>query len=203
VCNQDEFVGYENGFWVCVPHVNDPDAHHPANAQGIDIVPNSVTVGESLLSDGRIDLGPEADDHLSVQMVRSFVVGGDADALHQHAAQTGSGTITALDTNGFALATMAAPRSTHMTLHVANAYCLALEHDGFDDWRVPSFDELRHLMLKGALPRTPTDDHEFFWSASFYRRESTDSIQYYAPNHRFAIGAWDPDANNISVYCVR
>lgn len=201
VCNADEFVGYENGFWVCVPHANDPDAHHPANAQGLDISPNSVAVGQSRLSDGIIDLGPESDDHLSAQMIRTLVAGGDAGALHQHAAQAcGSDSI---DSNGFTRATMAAPRSTNtMAMYLANQYCQNLDHDNFQDWRLPSYDELRHFLVSGDLVVIPNQETTFFWSTTTLRVESSTNFTYKTLNHHFDVGA-SVTSNTLSVYCVR
>jgi len=53
--------------------------------------PNSVAVGASRLTDGELDLGPEADDSLSAAMLQTLVAGGNADALHGHAAQGAGG----------------------------------------------------------------------------------------------------------------
>ena len=201
MCNADEFLGYENGFWVCVHHVNDPNAHHPADAHGLDINPNSVAVGQSRLSDGLIDLGPETDDHLNAEMIRTLVAGGDASALHQHAAQAANS--DSIDTNGFSRATMASPRSTdEMTLYSANQYCQGLIHDNFQDWRLPSYDELRHLLIGGAL--SPVDNQEtmYFWSASTIRIESTNSYYYKVLNHHFNVATYQP-SNTSTVYCVR
>lgn len=54
-------------------HEGNPDAHHPADSAGIDIRPTSV------------DLGPDADDELTAEIVTTLTGGGDADTLHTHA----------------------------------------------------------------------------------------------------------------------
>lgn len=201
ICNPDEFVGYENGFWVCVPHANDPNAHHAADAQGMDIVPNSVVVGQSRLSDGVIDLGPEADDHLSAQMVRSLVAGGDASALHQHAAQAADS--DSIDTNGFSRATMASPRSPNeMNLYSANQYCQGLNHDNFQDWRLPSYDELRYFLISGALVPVANEDTTYFWSTSTLHVETANSYYYKVLNHQFNVAIYQ-SSNASAVYCIR
>jgi hypothetical protein len=65
-------------------HAADPDAHHPANSSGIAIEPTSVTVGGARVTDGEVDLGPDADDSLTAEIVRTLTGGGAADALHTH-----------------------------------------------------------------------------------------------------------------------
>ena len=72
-------------------HVADADAHHPADSAGIDLVPASVTIGDTRLEDGALDLGPLADDELTAAMIRTLTGGGDADALHTHAGAGGGG----------------------------------------------------------------------------------------------------------------
>ena len=62
-------------------HGADPDAHHSSTSDGIDITPSTVFVG-----DGIVDFGPDADDELSAEMVRTLTGGAEADALHTHAA---------------------------------------------------------------------------------------------------------------------
>lgn len=200
-CNDDEIAVAQNGLWVCLPHTADPDAHHPANAQGMDLVPNTLVVGNTQVTDGLIDLGPEADDHLSAQMVRTLVAGGDANALHSHAAQSAES--SAIDTNGFAKATSASPRSPgYMTLRDANQYCLNLAHGGQNDWRLPTFEEARHMLVKGSLVPTLNEETTFFWTTSFLRIESTNNFTLMTLNHHFQVGTY-PSAQSISVYCVR
>ena len=72
-------------------HALNPDAHHPANSAGIHIEPQSVKVGETSLTDGTLDLGPEAEDQLDAAQVKTLTAGGDADALHTHAGAGGGG----------------------------------------------------------------------------------------------------------------
>ena len=71
-------------------HASNPDAHHPANSAGIAIEPSSVTVGDTHLNDGAIDLGPAANDRITAEIAETLTGGGEADALHVHAG--GSGT---------------------------------------------------------------------------------------------------------------
>lgn len=72
-------------------HAGDPDAHHSSTSEGIDITPASVRVGETVVNDGRVDLGVDADDELTTVIVQTLTGGGDADALHSHASSGGSG----------------------------------------------------------------------------------------------------------------
>lgn len=67
-------------------HAGNPDAHHSATSDGIAITPSSVTVGVTQVDSGRVDLGPDAADELTDEIVRTLTGGGDADALHGHAA---------------------------------------------------------------------------------------------------------------------
>ena len=90
-CAHGTLVEYSNGVWVCSGHAADPNAHHPADGAGVAMRPSSVTIGDTQLVDGSIDLGPEADDALTAQMVQTLVSGGQADQLHTHAAQAGGG----------------------------------------------------------------------------------------------------------------
>jgi hypothetical protein len=61
-------------------HAGDPEGHHPSSSDGLDITPDTV-----LVRDGIVDFGPDADDELNAEMVRTLTGGGDADALHSHA----------------------------------------------------------------------------------------------------------------------
>lgn len=71
-------------------HLADPDAHHPANAAGLDLEPLSVTIGDTRLTDGALELGPEPDDVLTRATVKSL-----------HGASLGGGTCyTAFGTTG-------------------------------------------------------------------------------------------------------
>lgn len=200
-CNDDEIAVAQNGLWVCVGHTADPDAHHPANSLGIDLVPNTVVVGNTQVTDGMIDLGPDADDHLSAQMVRTLVAGGNANTLHTHAAQSAAS--SAIDTNGFPRATEASPRSQgYMNLMQANQYCQDLVHSDHNDWRLPTFDEARHMLVNGQVVATPNEETVLFWTTTFYRTESTNSFSMMAVNHHFDVGTYH-SSQSLSVYCVR
>jgi hypothetical protein len=72
-------------------HAADPDAHHPADASGIDLRPASVTVGDTVIEADRVDFGPDVNDELTAEIVRTLSDGGDADALHGHASGSASG----------------------------------------------------------------------------------------------------------------
>ena len=72
-------------------HTADPDAHHPADSSGIDLRPASVTVGDTVVEPDRVDFGPDANDELTAEIVRTLSDGGDADALHGHASGSASG----------------------------------------------------------------------------------------------------------------
>lgn len=72
-------------------HAADADAHHSALSVGLDITPNSVTTGSARLTDGSLDLGPDATDELTAAMVTTLTAGGNADALHTHAGSGGGG----------------------------------------------------------------------------------------------------------------
>ena len=72
-------------------HVVNPDAHHPADSSGIAITPTSVTVGDTQLNDGELDLGPDANDRITAEIAETLTGGGEADALHVHAGGSGTG----------------------------------------------------------------------------------------------------------------
>lgn len=65
-------------------HAADRDAHHSSTSHGIAITPSSVTIGDTHLEAGRVDLGPDTTDELTEEIVRTLTGGGDADALHGH-----------------------------------------------------------------------------------------------------------------------
>lgn len=65
-------------------HAGDADAHHSSTSDGIDITPSSVRVGDTVVNDGTLDLGSEADDELTTVIVQTLTGGGDADGLHSH-----------------------------------------------------------------------------------------------------------------------
>ena len=73
-------------------HVANPNAHHNALSDGLDITPASVVVGDGFtsLTDGVLDLGADADDELSAAIVTTLTGGGSADALHSHAGAGGA-----------------------------------------------------------------------------------------------------------------
>jgi hypothetical protein len=73
-------------------HAGNPDIHHSSTSDGIAITPSSVTIGETILNDGGVDLGADVDDQLTAEIVRTLTGGGDADALHEHPAGHGEGT---------------------------------------------------------------------------------------------------------------
>ena len=72
-------------------HVANADAHHQADSSGLRIEPDAATVGDIHVEGDTIDFGPDADDALSAEMVSTLVGGGNADALHEHAAGSSSG----------------------------------------------------------------------------------------------------------------
>ena len=69
-----------------VTHALDPDAHHSSTSDGVEITPSSVTVGDTSIGSGEVDLGPDVDDELTAAIVTTLTGGGEADALHGHAA---------------------------------------------------------------------------------------------------------------------
>jgi hypothetical protein len=69
-----------------VTHAADPDVHHSSTSDGIAITPSSVTVGDTSIGSGEVDLGPDVDDELTAAIVTTLTGGGEADALHGHAA---------------------------------------------------------------------------------------------------------------------
>lgn len=77
-------------------HAADADAHHSSTSDGLDITPRTVTVGDTEVTTGRVDLGPDANDELTAAIVTTLTGGGEADALHGHAGDhTGGGCYTA------------------------------------------------------------------------------------------------------------
>ena len=90
-CDEGALVQLSNGAWACSAHASDPNAHHPADGEGIDMRPRSVTVGNTQITDGEIDLSPEDGDEVTAPMLRTLLGGGQADALHTHAAQPAAG----------------------------------------------------------------------------------------------------------------
>lgn len=72
-------------------HAANADAHHSSTSDGIAITPSSVTVGDTHVESGRVDLGADATDELTAEIVATLTGGGEADALHGHAADGGAG----------------------------------------------------------------------------------------------------------------
>jgi hypothetical protein len=65
-------------------HAADADAHHPSTSEGIAITPASATVDDVLIDGDVVDFGPDDDDELNAEIVRTLTGGGNADALHEH-----------------------------------------------------------------------------------------------------------------------
>ena len=72
-------------------HAGDPDAHHSSTSDGIAITPASVEVGDTRVESGSVDLGPDATDELTAEIVETLTGGGEADALHGHAGMSAGG----------------------------------------------------------------------------------------------------------------
>ena len=72
-------------------HAVDPDAHHSSTSDGIVITPASVEVGDTVIESGSVDLGPDAADALTAEIVQTLTGGGEADALHGHSGGGGGG----------------------------------------------------------------------------------------------------------------
>lgn len=73
-------------------HADDADAHHSSTSDGLHLTPASVEIGETTVESGRVDLGPDASDALTAEIVETLTGGGEADALHGHASSgTGGG----------------------------------------------------------------------------------------------------------------
>lgn len=72
-------------------HAADAHAHHRADSAGIDIVPNSVRVGDVVVEAERVDFGAGVADELNAEIVTTLTGGGNADALHEHASSGHTG----------------------------------------------------------------------------------------------------------------
>ena len=70
-------------------HAANPDAHHSSSSDSLDLTPASVTTGGVRMDNTGVDFGPDTDDSLSAEMVRTLTGGGSADALHTHSAGGG------------------------------------------------------------------------------------------------------------------
>jgi hypothetical protein len=66
-------------------HAAGSDAHHSSTSDDIALTPSSVTIGDTVLEEGRVDLGASAADELTATIVETLTGGGEADALHGHA----------------------------------------------------------------------------------------------------------------------
>jgi hypothetical protein len=72
-------------------HAGGPGGHHSATSDGIEITPVSVEVGSTRIESGTVDLGPDAADVLTSEIVQTLTGGGEADALHTHGGSHGLG----------------------------------------------------------------------------------------------------------------
>jgi subtilisin-like proprotein convertase family protein len=90
-CLPGAIAAWNGAFWECddhldvyAAHVSDPNAHHPADSAGLDIVPKSVALagGDTKLAPGTLSLGTDAT--LSGAQLKTLTQGGDASELHTH-----------------------------------------------------------------------------------------------------------------------
>ncbi|MCP4872454.1 MAG: DUF1566 domain-containing protein [Proteobacteria bacterium] len=144
-----------SGEWACVDHAGDPDAHHSETSDGLAVTPASVTIQgtSTALTDGELDLGPDADDALTGAMVTTLTGGGLADSLHTHAG-----------TGNDAPTVMTDQTPTTYTFGAAARYCRDLVQDTFDDWRVPTYEEAWCVYQATTVP-SPTSS-SWFWTSS-------------------------------------
>lgn len=93
-----ERTGVASG--LVAEHAADVDAHHSSTSDGLDLTPSSVSVGDVEVRPEGVDFGPDADDMLTADMVRTLTGGAEADALHTHASSGhgGGGCYTAWGT---------------------------------------------------------------------------------------------------------
>jgi hypothetical protein len=70
-------------------HAAGAEAHHSSTSDGIAITPASVEVGDTRIESGTVDLGPDATDTLTAEIVQTLTGGGEADALHTHGGSHG------------------------------------------------------------------------------------------------------------------
>ena len=71
-------------------HAAGAEVHHSSTSDGIAITPASVEVGDTRIESGTVDLGPDATDTLTAEIVQTLTGGGEADALHTHGGTHGS-----------------------------------------------------------------------------------------------------------------
>jgi len=87
--------GLDELFAEQVGHNSQADAHHSSTSDGLHITPASVAIKDTStkLTDGTLDLGPEAKDQLTSAHVQTLTGGeeSNADALHSHAGGGGGG----------------------------------------------------------------------------------------------------------------
>jgi hypothetical protein len=89
-CAVGDFVVRTAGGWACDAHAFDPDAHHSALSEGLDIRPASVRLPDgTALEAATLRLGPQNDQVLSAAALASLTGGPgmSADHLHSHAGQ--------------------------------------------------------------------------------------------------------------------
>ncbi|MCK6572018.1 hypothetical protein L6V77_13090 [Myxococcota bacterium] len=89
-CAVGDFVVRTAGGWACDAHAFDPDAHHSALSEGLDIQPASVRLPDgTALEAATLRLGPQNDQVLSAAALASLTGGPgmSADHLHSHAGQ--------------------------------------------------------------------------------------------------------------------
>ena len=127
-------------------HASEADAHHPSDSAGVHIRPSGADIGDITVDGSRIDFGPETDDELNAEIVRTLTGGGEADALHTHASGSGGsggcyvawGVTTCLDGwtaayDGYSLAL-----SSSYTRDVSALYCVeetsVVESGGVSTW---------------------------------------------------------------------
>lgn len=96
----DDFERSGTAEGVVADHAAEADAHHSSTSDGIDITPSSVAVGDVEVTPEGVDFGPDTDDVLTAEMVRTLTGGAEADALHTHASSGhgGGGCYTAWGT---------------------------------------------------------------------------------------------------------
>jgi hypothetical protein len=72
-------------------HAAGAEVHHSSTSDGIAITPASVEIGDTRIESGSVDLGPDATDTLTAEIVQTLTSGGEADALHTHGGSHESG----------------------------------------------------------------------------------------------------------------
>ena len=95
---------------------------------------------------------------------------------------------------------MAAESDNQMTMALANAYCLNLEERGFDDWRLPSFDEAVKFLASGAVTETPSN--QYFWTTTSSFRDASADLRWRVLRQDFAMQRY-PHDGALKARCVR